>query len=135
MASVTFSVEDVLDRVRLLKGDSTYSPTAAVLWTYDGLIELYMQAPNKVRQDEAGQTRPFPAPFAAIADTVPCRIEFMPLLVDYVLARALMSDGDSQEHAQRADKHFELFFRRAHWIEHGPLQFADRTLGPVKGVR
>jgi hypothetical protein len=43
----------------------------------------------------------------------------MPLLVDYVMARAFMEDSDSQDHKARAMDHFKLFLDRAHLIQYG----------------
>lgn len=131
MTDPIFTIEDVLDRVRKLKSDATYSTTDLRLWVYDALMELYTQAP-KTRLDDEEKIRDLPDAFTADTDTVPCSVKYMPLIVDYVLARALMQDADSQEHAARADKFFNLFFQRAHWIQHGPVQFNDRTLAPAR---
>lgn len=130
MANPTFTVADVLQRVRLLKSDATYASATARLWVRDALLELFTQA-EKTRQDENGQVTDIPVAFTADTDVVPCSILYLPLLVDYVLARSLMEDADSQEHAARADKHLTMFFQRAHWVEHGPVQFNERTLGAL----
>lgn len=134
MTDPTFTIDSVLSRVRRLKSDATFSSTPVYLWVYDALMELYTQAP-KTREAPDGTVRDLPDAFTATTNIVPCSVLYLPLLADYVLARALMEDADSQEHATRAEKHFALFFQRAHWIQHGPIQFNDRTLGSIKERR
>lgn len=132
MIDPTFTVADVLSRVRELKSDASYASASCRVWAYDALMELYTQAP-KTRVDDGGDVRNIPNMFSADNDVVGCSILYLPLVIDYVLGRAFMSDGDSQEHSARAAQHFQLFYQRAHWIQHGPVQFNDRTLGVMRG--
>jgi len=128
----TFTVANVLSRVRKLKSHATYSADDCRLWTFDAIMELYTQAP-KARTLEDGGVRDLPDFFTVDTDIVPCSIRYLPLIIDYVMGRAFMQDGDSQEHSTRSAQHFQLFFQRAHWVEYGPQGFNDRTQGVVKG--
>lgn len=131
MNEPTFTVSDVLTRVRLLKADSTYASASCRLWVYDAVMELFTQAPKT--RSEFGNVQALPDFFTSDSDVVPCSVRYLPVIVDYVAARAWMQDGDSQEHGARAAQHFQLFFQRAHWAEFGPQGFNDRTLGALKG--
>lgn len=131
MNHLPFTVQDIAERVRYLKNDAGYSIDKIYRWSYDALLELHVQAPKTRRSGDS--VYDLPKQFTAATDAFPCLIDYMPLIVDYVLARAFMGDGNSQEHAARSQIHFELFFKRAHWIEYGPQPFADRALASAKG--
>lgn len=128
----TFTISDVISRVRKLKSDATYASTDCRLWIFDALMELYTQAP-KTRKTETDGVRDLPDFFTADTDIVPCSLRYLPLIVDYVMGRAFMQDGDSQEHSARSAQHFQLFFQRAHWVEFGPQGFNEHTQGVVRG--
>jgi hypothetical protein len=118
MAEPAFRASDILDRMRLLKADATYTPTSLLLWLTDGVIELYTHCPRARQKVDAVGMRDFTI-LTDINGAVPCSIMFMPLLVDYVMARALMEDSDSQDHRSRAADHFKLFLERAQLIQYG----------------
>ena len=134
MAEPTFKVSDVLSRVRLIKADASYLVGSACLWITDAVIELYIQAP-KSRKNDLNQVYEFPgtALLTTGESTVPCSICYMPLIVDYVAARAFMQDADSMDHRARASEHFKLFFDRAHLIEYGLP--AKQTQVPISRER
>ncbi len=133
MTEPTFTVDDVLTRVRKIKSDAGYSADNVYLWVRDAVLELFTQAPKSRKDDSGGEVSDWPAAFTAGTDTVTCRLMYLPLIVDYVLGRAFQEEGETQLHAARSTKHMEEFFKRAHWVEHGPAAFNDRTLGAMKG--
>lgn len=115
MAEPTFTVEDVLTRVRLLRNASDYLESSACVWVTDALIELYTHS-TVARQDPERRIREFVV-LTAKETVVPCSIKFMPVLVDYVVGRAFMEDGDSASHSARGGEHFKLFYDRIRLIE------------------
>lgn len=118
MAEQVFRVSDVLTRVRLIKADAAYSAASLLIWLTDGLIELYTVCPDSRKKTDMVGVRDFVF-LTEDAQAVPCSVQYMPLLVDYVMARAFMEDGDSMDHNKRALEHLKIFFDRAQLHQYG----------------
>ena len=110
---MSFTAKSIVDRARAIWKDAdkvTFSEPNSFLWISDAILEARSKR-SDARQDDDGEITDY-TDVTSNDDVIPMNVKFRVVLVDYVVARGFMEDGDSQSHSERADKHFKLFYER-----------------------
>ena len=113
---MSFTAQSVIDRARLVwrevsSGD-ILDDANCLLWLSDGILELRSLRPESTRFDANLNAVDF-AELTTVGQSIPIEEKFRPVLADYLIARGFMGDADSQNHEDRANNHFKLFYDRA----------------------
>lgn len=109
-----FTAQSVIDRARLVwkekTADDILSNPNCLLWMSDAIIEMRSIRPE-AQVDDNGNLIDY-ADVTDASTVLQYDVKYRPVLVDYLIARGFMGDSDSQNHEERANAHFKLFYDR-----------------------